>query len=368
MKRFWFVLLAPLSALLTLLGHRYPDMTERWFSQGLYRMLAESYGRVFGYLPFSIAQFLIILLPGAAVIYAIREVWRIIKIPGGRKKYAIRLVANASCTVGVIWFMFTMLCGLNYTRMEFALVAGLEIRQSSVAELVALCEEIAGRTNGLSFLVARDENGQMVLSAGSSHALAEKARTTFQSVTAEYPVLGGFCPRPKPILYSRFMSRLNIVGIYSPFTMEANVNTDICDYNIQAVMAHELAHFKGFMREDEANFIAWLVCRASGEPDFMYSGEMLALVHAARQLRRVSDSDYQRIMNSLSEGVWADLHANNEYWKQFEGPMAEISTTLNDTYLKANRQTDGILSYGRMVDLLLSDYRKRHEGRAYDAD
>ena len=55
-----------------------------------------------------------------------------------------------------------------------------------------------------------------------------------------------------------------------------------------------------------------------------------------------------------------DFQYNNLYWRQFEGAVAEVSTKINDSYLKANFQNDGVQSYGRMVDLLLADYRSRH--------
>ena len=61
-----------------------------------------------------------------------------------------------------------------------------------------------------------------------------------------------------------------------------------------------------------------------------------------------------------------DLIANNEYWDQFEKPVVgettvgEIAEKVNDTYLKINDQTDGTQSYGRVVDLLLAEYKKRH--------
>lgn len=359
-KRFWLVLLAPLSVLITSLGHRYPAAVERLYSRGLYPVLAESYGRVFGYLPFSAAQFLIIILPGAAVLYIIREIRRIKKNPETRKRDISRLLANVACAVGAVWFMFAILCGFNYARESFAVAGGFEVKKSSAEELIALCEELVTRANESSDRISRDESGRMEVSAGSDYALAGEAREAYDKAAEEYPVLGGFCTLPKPVLYSRFMSRIDIVGIYIPFTMEANVNVDVCDYEIPSSMAHELAHFKGFMREDEANFIAYLACEASGNPDFMYSGELLALVHATNQLHTVSGSDYDRVMAELSESVRVDFRANSAYWRQFEGPVAEVSSAVNDAYLKTNRQSDGIKSYGRMVDLLLADYRKRH--------
>jgi hypothetical protein len=227
-------------------------------------------------------------------------------------------------------------------------------------ELSALCEELVDRVNESSAKVNRDDEGRMVLSV-SYYALARDARQAYRTAALEYPVFGGFTPLPKPVLSSRLMSYADIVGIYMPFTMEANVNVDINDYLIPAAMTHELAHFKGFMKEDEANFIAYLVCMASGDPDFIYSGEMLALVHATNQLRRTDFDEYRRIMGGLADAVWTDFEANRAYWKQFEGPVAELSTSVNDSYLKSNRQYDGIQSYGRMVDLLLADFRKRHQ-------
>jgi hypothetical protein len=111
------------------------------------------------------------------------------------------------------------------------------------------------------------------------------------------------------------------------------------------------------MREDEANYIAWLVCVNGGNPEIMYSGYMTAFAYASAQLRAASPEDYRRVMSALSDGARVDFAANWEYWRQFEGRISEISNSVNDSYLRANRQADGVRSYGRMVDLLLAEYR-----------
>ena len=57
----------------------------------------------------------------------------------------------------------------------------------------------------------------------------------------------------------------------------------------------------------------------------------------------------------------ADMIANSEYWKQFEDTTAaQVGESMNNAYLKANKQTDGTKSYGRMVDLLLAEWRAEH--------
>ncbi|MEG1621552.1 MAG: DUF3810 family protein, partial [Oscillospiraceae bacterium] len=61
-----------------------------------------------------------------------------------------------------------------------------------------------------------------------------------------------------------------------------------------------------------------------------------------------------------SDEVKRDFQIYSQYWKKYEGPVAEISNKVNDTYLKMNSQNDGVKSYGRMVDLLIADYKKRN--------
>lgn len=98
-----------------------------------------------------------------------------------------------------------------------------------------------------------------------------------------------------------------LAGIYSPFTVEANYNKEMTAYNIPHTICHELSHLRGFMREE----------------------------------------------------VRRDLGENSLFWSRFESRISEVSETVNDTYLKANRQSEGVKSYGRAVDLMLGWYRQQ---------
>ena len=73
----------------------------------------------------------------------------------------------------------------------------------------------------------------------------------------------------------------------------------------------------------------------------------------------MAKADYEgfiELYKKLDEKARNDLEDNNVFWDRFEGKTAEVSTKVNDTYLKAHSQTDGVLSYGRMVDLMLADF------------
>ena len=166
--------------------------------------------------------------------------------------------------------------------------------------------------------------------------------------------------RVKPVFFSEAMSYMEIVGVFFPYTVEANINTHTTDFDIPFAACHELAHISGFMREDEANFLAYAACRASEEPFFRYSGSATALIHAGNALYAKDPARYQQAMEGLSDGVRRDFAASSAYYNAHHTSFGEFSTKVNDTYLKVNSQPQGVATYGRMVDLLLADYRLRH--------
>ena len=47
-----------------------------------------------------------------------------------------------------------------------------------------------------------------------------------------------------------------------------------------------------------------------------------------------------------------DLRDNNAFWDLYDGSISR--NWMNDTYLRANGQADGIASYDKMVDLIIS--------------
>ena len=65
---------------------------------------------------------------------------------------------------------------------------------------------------------------------------------------------------------------------------------------------------------------------------------------------------------ACAEPVRRDLAERAEHWAQYEGPVQDVSNAANDAYLKANNQSDGMQSYGRMVDLLLAEQRAEENG------
>lgn len=356
-KRLLFVFLIPLSFVLTLIAKNNKNFAE-FYATKIYKVFAQSIGFVSGLVPFSLGEALLIIGLIFIIIYTTMTITKSIK--NKTSKYAINFVVNIVSAASLLYFLFVLFCGLNYYRYEFTYYSGLEIKKSTKGELVELCESLINYANDLRTRVKTDENGVATLYDENYYETSKRAQYSFNNISSKYEVLKGSFSRPKPILFSRAMSYMQISGVFYPFTFESNVNVDIPPYEIPATMCHELLHLRGFMREDEANFLSYLACINSGYDDFAYSGTMLALTYSMNSLYLEDYDAFKTLYKKYSEDVYNDIKYTSNYWKQFETKIAEISSKVNDTYLKANDQTDGVKSYGRMVDLLLAQQRQKN--------
>ena len=385
-KRNMLLLLIPLGILLTGWAKANARVAEVFFATGIYKYLSQGMSMLTGWIPFSLMELIIIVGPVAVLVLIIRQIVRVCKVKkptyamsekhrdimevqsvaAQRINLLITMLQNLLCLAAVIYFGYVLLCGVNYHRYPVAYHLGLTVENSTVEELAGLYTELADKATELrAQLTTENEKGVYVLPY-SERQLGKEAKKAYREFAKEYPVFGGLYSVPKHVFFSKLMSWTEITGVFTPWTMEANVNIDISPYSIGSTMCHELAHLRGFMREDEANYISYRACMSSDSLDLQYSGTMLALIHTGNALYRQNAELYFEIYRAhISAKVSGDLIANNEYWDRFEKPVVgdttvgEIADKVNDAYLKANDQTDGTKSYGRVVDLLLAEYKQR---------
>ena len=186
--------------------------------------------------------------------------------------------------------------------------------------------------------------------------MPKKGVAAMERLADSYPCLDGYYPKPKPVMVSQILSVQQCSGVYSPFTIEANYNNDMISYNIPHTICHEMSHLRGFMREDEANFIGYLACMESEDADFRYSGYLLGWIYAGNALAKSNYDAYVRLYGMLRNEIHEDLEANNRFWDAYEGTAADVQEKVNDAYLKVNGQPEGVKTYGRVVDLMILDF------------
>jgi len=352
--------LIPLSLLLNLLARNSVFFAEQIYAKRIYKFLSQLVSLITGIIPFSIAELFIAALPVILIIVIVNFIIKLIKDKENRKIRLARGFVNILCCLSLILFSYTMLGGLNYYRYTFSTYSNLEIQESSLEELYSLTKSLALEAGSYRDAIRSvDQNGVFKLSE-SFQQLRKTAAQAYKNLAEEYPILRGIYGAPKPVLLSSLMSTTETTGIFMPFTMEANVNIDIPDFTIPHTMLHEMAHQRGFMREDEANFLGYKAGMASDSIEFKYSSTMHALIHAGNALYRKSPDKYFEIRELYTDGMIKDIRYHSDYWSKFDDTViSTVSNKINDTYLKANAQSDGIQSYGRMLDLLLAEYRKK---------
>lgn len=361
-KRKYCLWLFPISALCLLLVRMNPKIAEYIFARGIYRFLSQIGSRISGLFPFSISEcFIIILLFLLPILFGI-WLYRMHKLKRTFRQILYSLALSTGAFLGIITFLFVILCGTNYYRYSFITYCDFKVEKSTTEELYQLCLSLAEEAKEARQIIAAEE--ETYTFQKSFHTYAKEAQKLYEEAGKSYPVLAGKYGIAKEVFFSHVMSYTKIVGIFVPFTLEANVNTDVPDYSILASMCHEMAHMRGFMKEEEANYIAYLVCTQSDQPEFRYSGYMSGLEYALQALQEENAELAGKVYEQLTEGILRDMSENYEYWHKIEenetGQVAEtVSREVNDTYLKANGQTDGIESYGLMLDWLLAEFRQR---------
>lgn len=352
-KRLWLITLIPLGWLLTYLAQLDPMKTEEYFSKGLYRYYSYITSVIYCWIPISIAE---ILLVGGVVfllITMVRSLWN--SCIQRKLLPIIQYLINMLVITSIIYFWFLISCGLNYYRMDFAWYYGEQMREYTVMELKNMCISYIVQAGEIRELL-KEEDFQL-----TNYEMSKKSVIAFHQLAKTYPILYPLNGIPKSIQLSALMSHTKITGFYFPFTMEANVNVDIPTYQIPFVMLHEQAHQRGFMQEDEANFIAFLAGKDSEDLLIRYSAYMSAANYGLNSLYKVDQVAYREAYVYFTSLQLIERKESYDYWTRFNDQVvSQVATTMNDNYLKANGQMDGVASYGRVTDLLLLDYYKKN--------
>lgn len=342
-----------LSAALLLVSTLVPAAAE-WYSSQIYQPAAAAISGLTGRVPFSLAEIGLYLLILGFLLSAAYTIRRIIK-KGNAGQRLLSWLSGILLAASLLAFFFMLGGGINYHRVSFAETAGISAEPCTAEDLSRICSWLTEEVNVRSAQVSRDENGVMSLSRPEG----PDAAAAMESLGETFPDLSGSYPMPKKVLCSQILSRLGLTGIFSAFTIEANYNRDMTAYNIPFTVCHELSHLRGFMQEEEANFIAFLACIQSEQTAFQYSGYLSAWIYCMNALYDTDYDTWSTIRSQLAPSVEADLTANREFWASYDGILEEISTQVNDTYLKINGQDSGVQSYDMMVELTVAYFKDK---------
>jgi hypothetical protein len=268
-------------------------------------------------------------------------------------RFVISIVSVAS----IVFSIFALGFGAGYRTSSVDELLELDRNDVSAEDLKNTALILAEEINKCTPSLVKDETGASVMPYNYD-IMSSKLVDAYDKVCDEYSFISRLDSRVKPVFLSEPWTYTHIAGVYTFFTGEANINTNFPDYTLPFTAAHELAHQRGIAREDEANFVAFLVCIASDDEYIRYSGYLSVYEYVANALYRADSEAYGEVRSTLEFEAREEMSAYSKFFEKYRVSVAsQISGAINDTYLTL-QGTAGTKSYGMVVDLAVAYYKK----------
>ena len=304
------------------------------------------------WIPFSLAEAMLLFLP-VALFFLIRtavkhysDSWHNTFVYMGiMLSVASLLITLLFCGFGTGYYGSTLDKKLGLDRQE---VSAEELKHTAIILSDAVseqAEQVVFRYQSFSVMPY------------SLEEMNDKLLDAYDTVSDQYSFIPRLRSRVKPVVLSEPWSYTHITGVYTYFTGEANINVNFPDYTIPFTAAHELAHQRGIAREDEANFVAFLVCINSDDPYIRYSGYLNMYEYVSSALYAADPEAFRQVRDTLPTAVRLEMTAYSKFFDKYrDNVVANVSQAVNDTYLKS-QGTQGTRSYGMVTDLAVAYYK-----------
>lgn len=347
--RFWTFVLIETSVLvlLNILARITPVCN--WYTNHIFGWWSESYGRLTGLAPFSVGEILIycavalvvhvLLFTLGLILWGRYKVYR--HFWGQFMKFMLVFVL----TVGII---LTMNLSFLY-KTDKLNVKGNREKVYHTEELLTMRNYLVEKCNTLALQMERDDAGYVVW-GGTSVLTREEVDDAIAKALRDkanlLPRLRGYYPHPKILKSSEFMYYIETIGVYLPHTIEANVSALVDADNYPYTAAHELSHLKGYIYEDEANFIAYVALAESDDPYLQYSAYLNVLDYINNDYYHSVDKDtYWAQLRITDLVVWDDGCYSKETIDEMEAKRKEKETISEVITNVSTHVTQGYLTY-----------------------
>jgi len=305
------------------------------------------YRTLLGWLPFSVGDIIYVSLGILAIVYLIIK---------RNNLFTKRMLVNVFMVISVAYFTFHLMWGLNYYRQPVSAVFDLE-ESFELEELIRVSGQLVASSNRLQTEITGDSVTAVVI-PHSRGKIFDMAMSGYDKIGQEYGKLKYRRPSIKPSMLSLMLSYMGYGGYINPFTLEGQVNRKLPTFRLPVVSAHEIAHQVGYSKENEANFLGYLAASSSPDPYARYSAKTFGLSHCLGQLQVLDSVMTDSLIARMHPGVRQNFVEVREFWESYKNPLEPVFKSAFDTFLKANRQKEGMASYSRVVGLLVAYHRK----------
>ncbi len=320
---------------------RFADFINRYVSHYIRSLFAY----LTAWIPFSLAEAIILMAIPLAVIYIVYCVAVLSK-----KGRLLRHIFHLLAVILLVISLFNLSFGIAYHCTPVEERLGMETGNLTVNDVYTASEKVLEEIKAIESKIGRDENGSAVMPY-SYKEMNNRIARAYCDLSEELPFLPKMYVGTKKIVLSKPMTYTYIMGVYTFFTGEANVNTNQSDYSLTFTAAHEMAHQRGIAPEDEANFVAFLALYNSGDPYLKYCCLTEVFNHMANAVYAEDEELYLNLLKSFSPEIVDEYVADYDKMDEYKGIVSDMSDAINDAYLKLQGQKEGTKSYGLVTDL-----------------
>jgi Protein of unknown function (DUF3810) len=331
----------------------YPGWVEQNYSRGIYPAIAKLQRILFGWIPFSIGD----LFYAFIVLIFIYKIGRFFGLLFKRKltRHYFKTALQQTFFIALFMYvLFNLLWGLNYNRKGIAHQLKLEVKKYDINDLDTLTTIIQQRVNYYANFVNKVQRD----SFNNKKRLFNTAAAAYKEAAKQYSFLAYSSKSIKPSLFSYLGNYLGFQGYYNPFSGEAQVNTTVPRFLEPFVTTHEIAHQLGYGRENEANFVGFLACKAYDNNAFRYSVYYDLYNYSIGEIFRQDTTLGKKFQQQLHPQVLKDRQEFRDFYKKYKNPIEPIIMWGYGEFLKANNQPAGKRSYNEVVAWLIAYYKK----------
>jgi len=349
----WLLVLLFLSLLVRLLS-LFPAAVETGYTYGFYPVYSRFLRILLGWIPLSIGD----LLYTAAALFLLSKAIKLIRLLAQKRLRAYlswAVLRRWLRYVIAVYLLFNLSWGLNYDRQGIAKQLGLQVGPYTRAELFELAGVLQQRLN--TYAATQDTVKRQALEKNS--LLFAEGRRNYDSVRRLYPFLAYHNPSVKASLFSPIGHYFGFSGYINPFTGEAQLNTTEPIYTLPFVVDHEMAHQLGYGKENEANFVSYLACKASPNADFRYSVYYELYFDAFYECVRTGDTTAVKALRAtLHPRARQDRLNEIQFRAKRRNGLQPLVSDVYGSYLKMNRQPLGLATYDEVIAWLIG-YKKK---------
>ncbi len=328
-----------------LLSEGFSDFFNRYISSVFRGMLAH----LTSFIPFSLAELGIILIP----IWIVLLTGVVTRYYGDTLRETLSGVVCVLSALAIIFSAFTLGFAPAYRGSRLDKKLGIDRGEVSAEELYDTALILSEYINAEVGNIAYGSDGFSVMPYNYNE-MSRRLMTAYDSACDEYAFIPRLHSRLKPVMLSDAMSYTHITGVYTFFTGEANINVAFPAYTIPYTAAHELSHQRGVAREDEANFMAFLVGARSEDDYIRYCAYINLYEYVASALYSADSELYFKAQATLPACVKGEMAAYSDFYEKYrDSKVSEVSEAVNNTFLVIHG-TEGTRSYGMVVDLAVA--------------